>query len=256
MVPKNWRNSDDYTKCKSFGCDRWAWEFLRRNREYQNFYKDLLPKFLKERERYYKENPIDKGLSIYHGHPDTKPSDDDFTIPEAIGHYIPECEIGRWKIYCYPNPNNDNARLTFARGLDSCYIYGGGTYINRNGKKVSIGGLDKIPEGKIAFIVDPECPLDTQLNDIKNHLTEIKKRFEIITKKKVIHKLTHKMKVTWINYLRVLDAQIDIENRSITREQAGKIIFNVDVNGDNAQTFTTTLKAAKKMTKEEYKYIM
>ena len=36
----NWKNSDEYPNPKNTIADQWAWEFLRRNPEYQA---DLLP---------------------------------------------------------------------------------------------------------------------------------------------------------------------------------------------------------------------
>ena len=56
-IKRNWRNSEDYEYSQHLTSDLWAWQFLRRNPEYQEDWKQAVKK--------YEEKSLSKSRSTY-----------------------------------------------------------------------------------------------------------------------------------------------------------------------------------------------
>jgi hypothetical protein len=144
MLKKNWRNKVDYEFTNYLDIEGWAWEFLRRNPEYQQDWEEELPKYL-TRESDYRSNPKYKDSPVF-GQPIISVEDPSFKINPHSPKYL-----YKWGTYDLINPDNDKPFGPIFYPSSGQVILGEGSdWLSGNGKLTDIN----LQEGKVAVVFD------------------------------------------------------------------------------------------------------
>jgi hypothetical protein len=143
----DWRDASQYPPVEGTSGTRWAWEFLRRNPEYQKAYSELTH-------------------VVFHGHPS------DEAIMEETRRLFNICE--RFHLIDGVRPpdprSNEDPRLSFRAAWMRSYHH------NKKHPEQTF----PVPEGKILIEFDLDLPLEIQFK----HAKEILKRAGVPAKKK------------------------------------------------------------------------
>ena len=85
--PPNWKDPSAYPDPKKTDIEQWAWEFLRRNPEYQKDYEIM--KVVKKKNSEFVQTPYGYGLWVYHPHPEPDESSVQYIdrMKESSQHY-------------------------------------------------------------------------------------------------------------------------------------------------------------------------
>ncbi len=170
MARRNWKVDADYKFMKNLDSYGWAWEFLRRNREYQQDWKKVL-------KNYYQ-------CYTFRIAPDIE--EDDFSIEPTII----DCRK-KWHIASFVNPNTD-----YPLSLDFVACYGS---VFLQSTKV-----DLKPE-QVAVVFDLSLPIKRQVDITAKRLRQWQKLYE---KRKIIKVRKPKTQSgLWESYVRTLDAK-------------------------------------------------
>lgn len=256
---KDWRDEKNYEYITDFSNEIfWAWEFLRRNAEYQKDWKKIYPKFINERDDFYKNSKEQNIQTPSYGHPKLEVNHRGFmAISKDATH--------KWKLFKgYFNPLND---------IPSYPIFNGILPVILAGKiQGQMGFKDVVPDGKYAIVIDPELNIETQIEIAKHELllyinkpkledgesVNLKEYYDDNTPTK---KRTVKSK--WKQYLRILDASFDIGNGSVKTKDVIDIIFTEEEKQRRSlkgtgfdSVYQEQRKQADKLTKNYYKTIL
>lgn len=213
-----WDNKQDYVFPSDMSLDYWAWQFLRRNKEYKNEWESALEIY---KSRYIKNKKINLSELEYiepssflalHGFPFSQELKD---WGFGAGFYNP----------LHIMPQN----LKFKKRCERPYL--------------AIDIEESKNRAHITF--DITLPLEPQLKNAKLYLKKI-------AKERGIKPITRKHKIKWRDYLIVYDAcQAEIEPNKIA-----KVVFPKLTNDSTDQRGTkrvfSTLKQAEKLVNGDY----
>jgi len=215
-LKRDWRDENDYEFTKKLTPQGWAWEFLRRNPDYQKDWKELLKRYQHETKRNSVPDRIDvKGAATKWGF-----FLDDLINP-ILDNPFPEPD---WPIFKIPGG-----------------IYSSGDYIL----------LSYLKPEEVAVVFDLSKPLKSQLENYKVQLENLQN--EILRKKG--NKIP-KPKTRFENlatFLRVYDAKSD---NSKHKEIADIIFPTYDNQGPNSNAerhVIDSYKAAKGYVEGKYR---
>jgi len=193
----DWKRTEDYAFTETLGDQGWAWQFLRRNKDYQ---KDWTAELKIYMARVEQEGWSDKLISIDSPYFEVNP-------------YKPDYEF-KWGMYLLRNPQTDRP-ITLDIGVPPSR----GIYSGRGGKMLSGDEIISriiIPEGCAAVVFDLSKPIKQQLKNASQILLTRQKVLEQEEGLKITRQKNHKS--NWVNYLRVFDAKtIGASNREISR---------------------------------------
>jgi hypothetical protein len=236
----DWENEENYSHIVPRHKALWAWEFIRRNPDYQAYWEESVVKYNTAKKTYLDSKSITSekmglsALTILTG----IFSDwiDDIYIDDSC---ISESEDGansfirrkgaeeKWGIYNVYNPRNDQPFELGFMGL---------TFL-RTEPPMGIS-----PHERLATINLKE-PITPQIEAIERMARRAQKSQKIKPKKIQLYP------EVWLKYLRVLDCEAEAKTR---QERAAKIIFPEQHNNAHAQ-FRSALKEAKKLVNGGYK---
>ena len=99
---RDWRDPARYSFCRNLDHVGWAWEFLRRNAEYQSQFEEVLRSFQKEWafSEVLQENFVND------------PMDPDFRMHTGTFR-APFDSMQNWKIRSFVNPDQDNPTFVY-----------------------------------------------------------------------------------------------------------------------------------------------
>lgn len=203
-IYRNWRNPKEYTFCDELDLLGWAWEFLRRNEEYQRdwlaelkaYFKcpritgDGYPAFFPSKERRY---CLSNDQTIWINHPDFY-----FVPNHKKGRYI-----HKYGTFHFVNPNQDSpSYLPFS---NHHYFEGksafGNTWHDEKTANKCFGSRYR----QLDLAVDLAFPIDRQLERIKQILKKEQQELSELGSIEIM-KIKHH-KGLWKDYLRIVDAK-------------------------------------------------
>ena len=234
----NWKNSDEYPNPKNTIADQWAWEFLRRNPEYQE---DLLP--------LVKDDKTDFSAEVY-----CRPSD--YQLAEKYGFWSP-------MIYNPAEPFNFNISFLDIYPMRKSYddtSKEGTEQIHEEMKKipdVHSYNFDRDPlisehPREVVLKFNLELSLKEQLKRAAQMLNNERDKLE--GDKRIVPVVSRKQNPElYVIYLRILDA----DTFGASKEEIIKTLYLPNKkNGEDLKTLKETLKnqqrAARKMRDEGY----
>lgn len=240
MINKNWKKESDYGFTKELTKKQWAWEFLRRNTEYQDKYQEFISK--------PKAHPL-KNKTFFNLQEKLKP----YT-------YLSRKYANEWSLKYMYDPNKD-----FSQGVRFKSPSGLPTIITTQDDIEQYFEVETIydPEdrpagdviktkndiGLVAF--DLRMPIGPQVNLCNKKLTKRKKymaKYGHIKSKKI---KTHPE--LWVRHLRVLDALLSGASSSDIAHGVKYYDKLKDEDGHNAASQANDLiKAAKRMSQKGY----
>jgi hypothetical protein len=257
----DWRINENYSHMKLHSKAMWAWEFMRRNEEYEDFYVDALKKYkilMKKVRALRKPNTIVCADSIK-----SLSESSDISIAlsfdEAMDYDVPE-EIGsnvllhdgwtendesfyldirgeaqnKWGIRIFSNPNNHSPIMFFCGSETAAQIYRGANIFRSMTEE----------EDYIATIkIDLREHLEPQIQFVRGRLKEMQRQLKVRPSSPKIH--AQQM----MNYIRVLDAK----NSGAQRKYASKLIFPKLDGFESCRTYSEALKAASRLANGGYK---
>jgi len=233
----DWHNEEDYAYTKDHSDKLWAWEFLRRNPEYQEDWN----RSLKEHIEFCKEY---KDVLSSLGAEDQAPENPDFSIPTTI----PET----WGLEALVNPEQPKPnKLRFVNDIG--IILGKGTEIPLEDEAIR---EVIIPQGKAFISIDLTKPIKPQLThyqEVLLYLQERQKEKGLLT---VENKRLHRD--NWLIYLRVWDAMNDPSNPK--DHEIAEMIFpfipNEYPNYNGNKRVTDSCKSAERLIYGGYRQII
>ncbi|EAY57568.1 MAG: hypothetical protein UBAL2_79310411 [Leptospirillum rubarum] len=223
----DWRDASQYPPVEGTSGTRWAWEFLRRNPEYQKAYSELTHVVF-HGHRYGSRGPapilswkvdgkdvlVTRGAILMARQP---PSDE--AIMEETRRLFNICE--RFHLIDGVRPpdprSNEDPRLSFRAAWMRSYHH----------NKKHPGLTSSVPEGKILIEFDLDLSLEIQFK----HAKEILKRAGVPAKEKY-------QPEKFPSYLRILDART--EEDPLSFEKIGKIVYP-----ESSEPGSTSWKAYK-----------
>lgn len=198
MVNRDWKQPQAYAFCDALTSAQWAWEFLRRNPEYQQQWQQFWQTWQALEAAYGK--PPNRDFCAWKNDPRSwvpasECADGECRIDED--KVLIECALGaRWGFHKFPaNPEDDDP-------------VGEGRLSWRPQKNDPLPAVDTDFEAKaeqLALVFDLSLPLRAQLDQARHQLqleSSRRRREGMLMPKRVAT-----MKDHWITLLRVLDAQ-------------------------------------------------
>lgn len=185
-LKKDWRNPDDYRFDDSLPNHLWAWEFLRRNKEYQQDWELALKEY----------------LARFDGH-------DDHTFPiDGPNFHIHSDEAeDKWQLSGgYINPQNDTPEELRFYDFDLWACEGGLPISEKNSEGYKEYCVS-LKEGHVLIKFDLRLPLKPQMDHVFKRLH--RKQNELIEKGSIDILSPRLRKDKFIEYLRVWDAYCD-----------------------------------------------
>jgi hypothetical protein len=210
MPKRDWRNKADYQFTKDLDLNGWAWEFLRRNPEYQKDWKKELNHFLHK-------NPSLTKKEI---------DDDCFYIEPALI----DCNE-KWWILRFVNPDTD-----YPLFLD---------FANSHGCVYSKTQNVELLPGQVAAVFDLNLPIKRQIDLIALRLPLWQKEYK---RKGIVKRRQPRIKdFCRPSYLRLLDAKADsADNKEIN----SVIFKNKRQHPDDSKYYNTVIKDAMRTVKK------
>ena len=204
----DWRNENDYKYVSSSSLSEiefYAWQFLRRNPEYQQDYEKELAKY-NERER------------------NTPPDEREFG---SIWGLLPEDPkiATKWGLEALINPNENSPFMLFDRKYGRLIL--GKNYRTLIGYPEEYESVSEsmVPDNKVAIVFEMRLPITPQIKLAQKYLIEFQKEIKKTTHIK-IKKFIKPRVSNWPDYLRVYDAYAD----GVAPIEIASIIFPGDEN--------------------------
>ena len=219
----DWTKPDEYPAPKKTSGARWAWEFLRRNEDYQQDYAIYSPIKEKDKEKDSGRNIAETFGKKYHLTRGMFP-DPAWNPPDDIPGRPPRGILLFDDIYGTSSPG------IIAHG--------------------PIGPRSISPQSEAEVIVrfNLEIPTKIQLEMVGYTLDQLRK---ILRKDGLIKPLKNKLDGRrYQRYLRLLDA----ETNGITHNEIAAVIFPTFMNGE--KKVTTQLTAARRLKNQNYRFIV
>jgi hypothetical protein len=236
---RNWRDPGEYGFTENLNFLGWGWEFLRRNSEYQRDY-ELQRGTEEDKEKFYEIN------AEY----------DDKAIFEV-------CEE-KWGIQEFVDPEDNNPHIDISLdGIPSPEKYGLQYFISETGKTRSRQNI-------VFYKFNLDYNISGQIDKAKEYLEQIKNARDRHQKIKYQNKqhfdnkrFFKKKKSTWTTYLRVLDAENEIQEEidgSIQKKDVAEAIFphiknTYDKGYPANDLFKKNLMAARSIVNQGFKNI-
>ncbi|MFB6225361.1 MAG: transcriptional regulator domain-containing protein, partial [Candidatus Paceibacteria bacterium] len=199
-IRKDWRNPEEYDFTEELDFLGWAWEFIRRNPEYQRDYYLQL----NDKEEFYELNSED--------YPDMS--------------FFEICEK-KWGIQEFVDPEDDHPNIDISlSNIPSPGLYGN-DYIKAELDESS--GQPNV----VWYRFDLNYKIPGQTEKAKEYLEKRKAAFEklrpeIGNKEFSNKKLHHTIGEGWVTHLRALDAEYEYKHnntRKITKNEIAEIIY-------------------------------
>lgn len=253
----DWKKTGDYKRFNSqTKPKRWAWEFLRRNPEYQKAWDRELQDYRKTI-AVYLSNPANKkkakGMRLN--------ADQNKQITVLTGKAIDEAE--KWGLYALLNPDIDDfTKAESESNLISLWLKKVGLPVSMPGRVLPkpsyapYAGIRshviKYKESEAVAVFDLTRPLQPQLKRISAKLLKRQQSFNVKDRRKHIDE--------WVRYLRLLDAVASGLNIHTVKcqDQIAKILLpaieNTDENDYEARhNLRHNYKAAVQLAKNPFK---
>jgi hypothetical protein len=233
----DWKKKSAYPHHKKTTVEQWAWEFLRRNPEYQDDYQK------------FKKNPEDfPSTNFFH------------SIPRELDKDFASTDLAyKWGILEMIDPSlPDASNVTFREG--SFVIYNHGWTDDPN--EILPENWDMEIEGRLGEVCamfDLTRQIDLQIRMAENQLRALQGEFQKRFKTKA--KDVRAKKESYSDYLRVLDGK----EAGAARKEMADIICPLNKTipsykrasaiESNRQKITKHLEAAKELMKSGYRYL-
>jgi len=204
----DWRIKDDYKYVSSSSLSEiefYAWQFLRRNPEYQRDYEKELAKYY-ERER--NTPPDERGFGLFWG-----------LLPEDPNI------AAKWGLQALINPNENSPFILFDRKYGRLIL--GKNYRTLIGYPEEYESVSEsmVPDNKVAIVFEMRLAITPQIKFAKKKLIEFQKEIKKTTSIKIKRFIKPRVSL-WRDFLRVYDAYTE----GIKRKEIASIIFPKDKN--------------------------
>lgn len=215
----NWRKAADYSFPEAFSPNRWAWEFLRRNPDYQVDWTAALSRFLSV-------------VGEFEGWTEGARSDD----PEDPEFYLLVGEKDRWHLAALLNPATDEPnRLGFQLDFGTVRILKEGKALKSRGQAYPLAEFNL------------HLPLVPQLEAVERKLRLAQERLKIRPRR------VKNYRRLWAQYLRLLDADL-VDGR--TAKQIASALRSEEHGLDEKKVWDRLQAARKMMLPEGYLSIL
>jgi hypothetical protein len=228
----DWKKKSEYPHHKKATVEQWAWEFLRRNIEYQDDYK----KFKKNPEKFPSTN-------FFH------------SIPRELDKKLAKTDLAyKWGILKMVDPSqSDASNVTFREG--SFVIYNHGWTDNPDATHTEKWDMEIEGRlGEVCAMFDLTRQIDLQIRMAEKQLRVLQGELQKRSKTKTLD--VRSKKEDYRDYLRVLDG---VEAGAVRKEIADVINplnkTTASLIESNRQTVTTYHNAAKKLMETGYRYL-
>jgi hypothetical protein len=226
----DWRKPADYKFPRDLPDYLWAWEFLRRNREYRKDWLAVLRRFQDQTDE-FAPIPPDYLETIFREGGTLRMVGEQFTDdPGAESFYLPADEAKKWCLSNMVNPETDAPKfLTLQPDFGLV--------------QMAREGVALISRGPFypTVTINLHLPLKPQLASAKKKLEELQGRIGV-------RPLTPKQRRgLWSHYLRLLDA--DLDDR--TPKQIADVLGGERPEGVGEGKIWDQMKAAKRMTEPD-----
>lgn len=230
MFGLDWKNANNYKPLLKHPEALWAWEFLRRNPEYQAHWNRIftLYKQGKDRRSKYIKEIRDKSQRASNSLGLTNklafvPEDLMIDDPTHYCFFLMDKNAKKWGIPSLYNPLNPYPRHFIGRSFP-LVVYGSEHPLTK-----LVDKSRDMKDNEFALIIDLEKSINPQLDLAREHLLHVQEKYKLYNKKRL-----KTYPVTWIRYLRILDASAD----GIKRKEAAPIIFRDQVGAGFQEFFT------------------
>lgn len=225
----DWKNSKDYEFTKKLNDEQWAWEFLRRNKDYIKEWETEFSLW-REKIKQLAPNELIKKYGVF----ETDQNNTHFFIPSKKAQTKWGLEHG------YINPAQDSPDLNIP--LSFLPSYGQMIWTDSDQESINI----ELRKNEIAVTFDLSLPVKPQIKLIEKNLRKIQQK----ETKKVKHPKQHKGNRTL--YLRILDAPYE----SMKQKEIAAILFpkidNKYPNYEGNRNFRDCKKAALSLMNKGY----
>ena len=258
----DWRNEADYAYLQEppgtdaaenptgMTSERWAWEFLRRNADYQREWEQLLAsgaadEIIRQEEGFTRDHPH---LYIY-----------------SQPYSQPPLESQKWGLVVYCNPKTPQPRsLCFPRSFGRIISGAQLKYLQRKSgtpdRAVTRHDLRRqsyplwLEQEQAAAIFDLSQPLNPQLKAVGASLRRYQKSYR--EKGEIAYKVPRRHVENWARYLRALDAQ----DAGASRDDIAEVLLpqyaNIYPTHTGRKRAVDTLKQARQLVDDGYREIL
>ncbi len=218
----NWESAEDYAFTAALDKHGWAWEFLRRNSQYQQHYVEV-PKLQKKYEKSRKASPLPKNsyilgsnLHIYDEEVFDPPRKGDEPVRSWMGRVISERGYPRryspvkwytkkWGILQLVDPSCDLAsKVEFLVGAGKPRLFELWESLSDYLMVQDSGDATVISPEQGVVVFDLTRPIPPQIEVITDELKERQKKVKAAT---LITRKSRILKRKWCRYLRLLDGK-------------------------------------------------
>jgi hypothetical protein len=242
--PPDWREESAYPDPKKTSSDRWAWEFLRRNSDYQKDYKTLI-EASKSKASLNRPNGYGFGKFAHDPTPHLNETYDEYCIrmkkedipsirSEPLSHYL----TTKWKLDKLIDPFKNTAKFSQSDFVREVGFDGGFDGVFDEHENAILSFLSK---NEIALSFDLRQPTKVLLSEAKSILDKYRKDFK--NKEKETRQYRH----LYPEYIRLLDAM----DGGATNKEMGKAIYPKATNNypkhNRDQKVRDSLKKAKQL---------
>jgi hypothetical protein len=223
---KNWRDLEDYSFTDDLPPWRWAWEFLRRNPEYQADFQDAIRRFNAREGEYAAEAEILDAIG-------------DFIPTDGWVKSVPSMQVHeKWLLWFYLNPELDVPD-------NSPFVEFGNLYLWEEGRR-------PLQDYEVLVRFDLRFPIKPQWAFARERLGRRKRTKS--TRGDFRQRVPRNQPKKWQLYLRLLDARA--ANASYVEIAA--VLFGIDDRSqkDPVRKVDGPLRQARRMSRAGYREIL
>lgn len=214
----------------------WAWQFLRRNIEYQTDYQRDFHRILEKKRNWFRNNKNENFSDLY-GDKDTLPDDEKFFLPSE------DC-AKKWGLSAYLNPKNHSPFYPHFTDAEPIMILEG--ICTEETKNTKLG--DVFPDNYIVVGFNPDVSLDFQLEAVKREIRDIglDARGDPLA---FIVKEQWKQSRNWPLLLRIFDAS----HAGLRRKEIARKLLTFCSEADAESMVSEKLRQANQLIYKDYK---
>lgn len=223
---KDWRTAEDYSFTKDLPPWRWAWEFLRRNPEYQQDFRDAIHRLNAREGEYAAEAELLDRTG--------------YSIPEGERvKSVPSIQSReKWLLWFYLNPELDVPRVSPFTEFGSLYLW--------------VEGQRPLQDSEVLVRVDLRFPIQPQLVLARDQLAS--RQRNQTRRGDYRRRVPRNQPKKWQLYLRLLDARAV----KAPYKEIAAVLFGIDDRSqkDPRTRVDSALRQARRISRSGYRDIL